>query len=91
MARRRQTRKVTVTVPEEVAATLDNWRDGGTIESVSAFVAESIQAAVDRQKSLATIESVYGGRPPLEMINRGRELLGLPPLSSDEHPAAGAA
>ncbi len=80
-----------LTVPEEVAVTLDTWRDGGTIESVSAFVAESIQAAVDRRKSLATIECVYGGRPPPEMINRGRELLGLPPLSSDEHPAAGAA
>ncbi|MGY2062386.1 hypothetical protein ACW9HQ_46535, partial [Nocardia gipuzkoensis] len=81
MARERRTRKVTVTVPEEVAATLDSWRDGGRIESVSAFVAESVQARLDRERSMAAIESVYGGRPPLDMVNHGRRLLGLPPLS----------
>ncbi|MEV0294454.1 hypothetical protein [Nocardia sp. NPDC050710] len=90
MARERRTRKVTITVPEEIADTLDQWRDGGRITSVSAFVSESVQARMDRERSLATIEAVYGGRPPLDMINHGRELLGLPPLPADER-ASGAA
>ncbi|MEV6428063.1 MULTISPECIES: hypothetical protein [unclassified Nocardia] len=90
MARERKTRKVTVTVPEEIAVTLDKWREGGRIESVSQFVAESVRQRMDRAQSVATIERVYGGKPPLEMINHGRALLGLPPLTEDEY-AAGAA
>jgi Arc/MetJ-type ribon-helix-helix transcriptional regulator len=90
MASGRKTRKVTVTVPEEIAVTLDKWRAGGKIESVSQFVSESIRQRMDRTQSVATIERVYGGRPPLEMVNRGRELLGLAPLTEDEY-SAGAA
>lgn len=81
---------MTVTVPEEMAATLESWREDGRIESVSQFVTESVQQRMDRAESLAAIERVYGGRPPLEMVNQGRAMLGLPPLTDDEY-GAGAA
>ncbi len=71
-------------MPEEVATTLDRWRGSGRIESVSAFVAESVRARVDRTESLARIEEVFGGRPPLDMINKARAVRGLPPLSDEE-------
>ncbi|WP_306361753.1 hypothetical protein [Nocardia sp. CC227C] len=93
MARERRTRKITVTMPEEIATTLDDWRRSGRIESVSAFVAESVKARVDRAQSLARIEEVFGGRPPLDLINKARAVQGLPPLSDEEDPGdhAGAA
>lgn len=84
MARERRTRKITVTMPEEVAATLDEWRSKGRIESVSAFVAESVKVRVDRAQSLARIEQVFGGRPPLDLINKARAVQGLPPLSEED-------
>lgn len=92
-ARDRGTRKVTITVPEDVAATLDGWKADGRIESVSAFVAETVRARIDRAQSLAKIEEISGGRPPLELINRARAMQGLPPLPDDksEGPRAGAA
>ncbi|WP_297624634.1 hypothetical protein [Nocardia sp.] len=84
MARQRRTRKITVTMPEEVAATLDEWRNKGRIESISAFVAESVKVRVDRAESLARIEQVFGGRPPLDLINRARAVQGLPPLAEED-------
>ncbi|WP_330180756.1 ribbon-helix-helix domain-containing protein [Nocardia sp. NBC_01503] len=84
MARERRTRKITVTVPEEIAATLDDWRSKGRIESISAFVAESVKNRVDRAESLARIEQVFGGRPPLDLINRARAVQGLPPLPEED-------
>ncbi len=84
MARERRTRKITVTMPEEIAATLDDWRSSGRIESISAFVAESVKARVDRAESLSRIEQIFGGRPPLDLINRARAVQGLPPLSEED-------
>ncbi|GAB2442326.1 hypothetical protein ACWCW7_35405 [Nocardia tengchongensis] len=84
MARQRRTRKITVTMPEEIAATLDDWRSSGRIASISAFVAESVKARVDRADSLARLENALGGRPPLDLINRARAVQGLPPLSDEE-------
>ncbi|PXX70936.1 ribbon-helix-helix CopG family protein [Nocardia tenerifensis] len=91
--REQKTRKVTVTLPEELLAMLENWRADGRIESVSAFVAEAVQARVDHTQSLAKLEQVLGGRPPLDLINRARAAQGLPPLSEEEAggPHAGAA
>ncbi|MTL13844.1 hypothetical protein GL307_20405 [Nocardia seriolae] len=57
MARQRRTRKITVTMPEDIAATLDDWRSTGRIASISSFVAESVKARVDRAESLARLEN----------------------------------
>ncbi|MFD6163344.1 ribbon-helix-helix domain-containing protein [Nocardia sp. NPDC060256] len=92
-SREQKTRKVTVTLPEELLAMLETWRAGGHIESVSAFVSEAVQARINRAQSLAKLEQVLGGRPPLDLINRARAVQGLPPLSEEEAggPHAGAA
>ncbi|MEU7144253.1 ribbon-helix-helix domain-containing protein [Nocardia sp. NPDC046473] len=92
-SREQKTRKVTVTLPEELLAMLETWRAGGHIESVSAFVSEAVQARINRAQSLAKLEQVLGGRPPLDLINRARAMQGLPPLSEEEAggPHAGAA
>lgn len=80
-------------MPEEIAKTLDRWRRSGRIDSVSAFVTESVKVRIDRAESLARIEEVFGGRPPLDLINKARAVQGLPPLSDEEDPGdhAGAA
>uniref|UniRef100_UPI003F495937 hypothetical protein n=1 Tax=Nocardia suismassiliense TaxID=2077092 RepID=UPI003F495937 len=89
------TRKVTVTIPESVAATLEQWRAAGQITSVSEYVTRQLQAGMDRAASLRAAESVHGGqsgpkRPPLEFINRGRQLQGLAPLTEAEAEAISA-
>ncbi|MBF6065443.1 hypothetical protein IU500_34490 [Nocardia terpenica] len=85
-SRERKTRKVTVTVPTEVADTLDSWAKSGAIESVSGYVADAVQRRMNRAESLAKLEKALGGRPPLELINRARAARGLPPYS--DYPAA---
>ncbi|MGW4774222.1 hypothetical protein ACWEO2_40040 [Nocardia sp. NPDC004278] len=85
----KKTRKVTVTIPEDVASTLEQWREDGRIKSVSEYVTDQLQAGMDRAASLRAVETVHGGasgpkRPPLEFINRGRALQGLPPLTEDQ-------
>ncbi|GAA5050263.1 ribbon-helix-helix domain-containing protein [Nocardia callitridis] len=88
-----RTRKVTVTLPEDVVATLEAWRAEGRIESVSAFVSDSVRSRIGTAESLAKIEEVFGGRPPLDLINRARAAQGLPPLPEEgtDGPRAGAA
>ncbi|MEU4342002.1 ribbon-helix-helix domain-containing protein [Nocardia sp. NPDC023852] len=88
-----RTRKVTVTLPEDIVAILERWRAAGNIDSVSAFVAASVRAGINQSESLAKLEEVFGGRPPLDLINRARAAQGLPPLSEEEAggPHAGAA
>ncbi|WP_405163961.1 ribbon-helix-helix domain-containing protein [Nocardia sp. NBC_01499] len=92
-SRAHRTRKVTVTLPEELVTTLERWRAEGRIESLSAFVSESVLARLNTAESLAKLEEVFGGRPPLDLINRARATQGLPPLSEEDAggPHAGAA
>jgi Arc/MetJ-type ribon-helix-helix transcriptional regulator len=90
-----KTRKVTVTVPEDIAATLEQWRDAGRISSVSEYVTAQVQAGMQRAAMLRSIETVYGGaagpaRPPLAAINRSRRLLGLPELTPEQAEAVSA-
>ncbi|QIS13660.1 hypothetical protein [Nocardia arthritidis] len=91
----KKTRKVTVTIPEDVAATLEQWREDGRIKSVSEYVTNQLQAGMNRAASLRAVETVHGGtngpkRPPLEFINRGRALQGLPPLTEAQADAISA-
>jgi len=83
MARVKKTRKVTVTVPEEVAETLDQWAKSGQIESVSRYVSDSVQRRIRREEAISAWENVIGGRPPADLIDRARAARGLPPRSAN--------
>jgi len=85
-----KTRKITVTVPEDTAATLEQWREAGRISSVSEYVSTQIQAGMQRAATIRSIETVMGGRPELALINRARRTLGLPPMTEAEADAASA-
>lgn len=75
-----------MTVPVDVADTLDSWAKMGVIDSVSGYVADAVKRRMNRAESLARLEQVFGGRPPLELINRARAARGLPPYR--DYPAA---
>ncbi|CAM2974801.1 hypothetical protein SKPI104516_12635 [Skermania piniformis] len=86
---------MTVTVPEDIAATLEQWRDSGRIKSVSQYITSQILAGMNRAAALRTVESACGGadepkRPPLDEINRARRLLELPPFTEAEAEAISA-
>lgn len=82
----KKTRTVKLTVPEEVAATLDRWMEAGVIESPSQFVADVVARRSSREESLGRWESATGGRPSAELIDQVRASHGLPPRAND--PAA---
>ncbi|MFI5778577.1 hypothetical protein [Nocardia sp. NPDC051570] len=75
-----KTRKVTVTVPEQVADTLSKWAESGDIDSVSAYVAESVQQRMNRDESLRRLAAAFGGPPPAEMVADVLRKLGRPDL-----------
>ncbi|QIS02708.1 hypothetical protein F5X71_10580 [Nocardia brasiliensis] len=72
-----------MTVPEDVAATLDQWVQTGVIESVSQFVADTVTRRASRTESLTRWEKAIGGRPSAELIDRVRASHGLPPRIDD--------
>jgi Arc/MetJ-type ribon-helix-helix transcriptional regulator len=64
-----KTKKVTVTVPKDVAATLEGWTKSGNIASVSAYVSESVQQRMSRDTSLQKLEAAFGRRPDPGMVD----------------------
>lgn len=75
-----KTRKVTVTVPEHVANTLSKWVESGDIDSVSAYVAESVQQRMNRDESLRKLAAVFDGPPPADLVADVLRKLGRPDL-----------
>jgi antitoxin ParD1/3/4 len=71
-----KTKKVTITVPSEVADALTEWADTGRIRSVSAFVAESVQQRMERETSLAKLKQAFGAPPPTDLVDRVLRKLG---------------
>jgi len=79
----KKTRTVKLTVPEEVAATLEHWTETGVIESPSQFVADAVARRSSREESLTRWEQAIGGHPLAELIDRVRASHGLPPRTND--------
>lgn len=91
----KKTRKITITVPEEIAVTLEAWRESGAIASVSEYATRQLRVAMARAGAIRLSETVYGGaggpkRPPLDAINAGRALQGLAPLTEQQADAVSA-
>ncbi|NNH69034.1 hypothetical protein HLB23_03960 [Nocardia uniformis] len=79
----RKTRKVTITVAEEVADRLTQWARDGEIDSVSRYVAEAVEQRMRSDEAIAVWENAIGGRPSVELINRARAARGLAPLDTN--------
>ena len=72
-------RRVTVSLPEELAAAAERAVAAGDAKSVSAYVAGALQAQQARRQAFAALEKLYGGRPTDEALAEARRALGLPP------------
>ncbi|WP_132423629.1 hypothetical protein [Pseudonocardia endophytica] len=67
--------RVTVTLPAELVAEARDAVARGSSASLSAYVAEAVQARQDRDASLATLASLYGGPPPADELDAARRSL----------------
>jgi Arc/MetJ-type ribon-helix-helix transcriptional regulator len=73
------TKRVTVSLPEEVAAQLERAVAAGDAKSVSAYVADALQAQQARRRAFTALETLYGGPPTPEALAEARTAMGLPP------------
>lgn len=67
--------RVTVTLPAELVAEARDAVARGSSASLSAYVAEAVQARQERDRSLATLASLYGGPPPADELDAARRSL----------------
>ena len=63
--------RVTVTLPAEMVAEAREAVQNGSAASLSAYVAEAVQARQARDRALATLADLYGGPPPAEYVALG--------------------
>ena len=54
----------------------------GAAPSVSAYIAEAMTARQVRERTLATLEDLYGGPPPSDELDEARRILCLAPLAA---------
>ncbi|GAA4689485.1 hypothetical protein GCM10023215_27190 [Pseudonocardia yuanmonensis] len=71
--------RVTVTLPAELVAEAREAVRNGSAASLSAYVAEAVQARQTRDRSLATLADLYGGPPPADELDAARRSLRLVP------------
>ena len=73
------TKKLTISLPDELAAEAERAVSAGDAKSVSAYVAGALQAQEARRRAFGRLEQFYGGRPPEEALAEARRVMGLPP------------
>lgn len=71
-------RRVTVSLPPEVLEQAQAAVASGAATSLSAFVADALEAKLSRAHALAALERALGGRPPQDVLDAVRRDLGLP-------------
>jgi antitoxin ParD1/3/4 len=71
--------RVTVTLPAELVAEAREAVQRGHAASLSAYVAEAVASRQLRDRSLATLEDLYGGPPPPDELDAARRSLRLVP------------
>jgi antitoxin ParD1/3/4 len=67
--------RVTVTLPAELVAEARDAVSRGSAASLSAYVAEAVQARQDRDRSLSALADLYGGPPPADELDAARRSL----------------
>jgi len=73
------TKKLTISLPDELAAEAERAVAAGDAKSVSAYVASALQAQEARRRAFGRLEQLYGGRPSPEALAEARRVMGLPP------------
>jgi Arc/MetJ-type ribon-helix-helix transcriptional regulator len=73
------TRKLTISLPDELAEEAERAVATGDAKSVSAYVAGALQAQEARRRAFEQLEELYGGRPSEEALAEARRVMGLPP------------
>jgi antitoxin ParD1/3/4 len=71
--------RVTVSLPAELVAEARDAVRRGTAASMSAYIAEAVAARQVRERTLATLEDLYGGPPPPRELDEARRTLRLAP------------
>ena len=67
-------RKLTISLPAELAEDAEKAVAAGDAKSVSAYVAQALKAQQVRRDALAALERLYGGRPSEEALADVRRL-----------------
>ena len=75
------TRKLTISLPDQLAEEAERAVAAGDAKSVSAYVAGALQAQEARRRAFGQLEELYGGRPSAEALAEARRVMGLPPQS----------
>lgn len=73
------TKKLTISLPDELAKEAERAVAAGDVKSVSAYVASALQAQEARRRAFGQLEDLYGGRPAEEALAEARRVMGLPP------------
>jgi Arc/MetJ-type ribon-helix-helix transcriptional regulator len=73
------TRKLSISLPDELAEEAERAVAAGDAETVSAYVASALEAAKARRRAFGQLEELYGGRPSEEALAEARRVMGLPP------------
>jgi antitoxin ParD1/3/4 len=71
-------RKLTISLPAELAEDAERAVAAGDAMSVSAYVAQALKAQQVRRDALAALERLYGGRPSADALADVRRMFHRP-------------
>ena len=74
-----RTERVTINLPADLVAAAREAVAHGAAPTISAYVADAVSAHQLRERSLATLASLYGGPPPPDELDEARRTLRLVP------------
>lgn len=68
-----------MTVPADLVAAARNAVSRGACPDLSTYVSDALMAHVARERTLATLEDLYGGPPPADELDEARRTLRFAP------------
>jgi Arc/MetJ-type ribon-helix-helix transcriptional regulator len=77
-------RKITISIPADLAEDAERAVAAGDAKSVSAYIARAMRAQQVRRDALAALERLYGGRPSEEALADVRRLFSGPAGTTGE-------
>lgn len=71
--------RVTVSLPADLVAEARSAVRRGAAASMSAYIADAVAARQVRERTLTTLENLYGGPPPPDELDEARRTLRFAP------------